>query len=95
MYSIISAGHSQNSYRGLVRATSNADNARNYSSCDSLLLGCPGLYRAAMKKNVTLVNAIGNGVADDKSVYPYVPGHPSNESFLNVSGSRKRSSIRL
>ena len=35
----ISAGHSQNSYRGLVRATVNADNARNYSSCDSLLLG--------------------------------------------------------
>ena len=35
----ISAGHSQNSYRGLVRAMSNADNARNYSSCDSLLLG--------------------------------------------------------
>lgn len=35
----ISAGHSQNSYRGLVRATANADNARNYSSCDLLLLG--------------------------------------------------------
>ena len=35
----ISAGHSQNSYRCLVRATANADNARNYSSCDSLLLG--------------------------------------------------------
>ena len=35
----ISAGHSQNAYRGLVRATANADNARNYSSCDSLLLG--------------------------------------------------------
>ena len=35
----ISAGHSQNSYRGLVRATANADGARNYSSCDSLLLG--------------------------------------------------------
>ena len=35
----ISAGHSQNSYRGLVRATVSADNARNYSSCDSLLLG--------------------------------------------------------
>src|SRR5574344_1433069 len=34
----ISAGHSQNSYRGLVRAASTADNARNYSSCDSLLL---------------------------------------------------------
>ena len=35
----ISAGHSQNSYRGLVRAATTADNARNYSSCDSLLLG--------------------------------------------------------
>ena len=35
----ISAGHSQNSYRGLVRASATADNARNYSSCDSLLLG--------------------------------------------------------
>ena len=35
----ISAGHSQNSYRGLVRSTANAENARNYSSCDSLLLG--------------------------------------------------------
>ena len=35
----ISAGHSQNSYRGLVRVSPNADNARNYSSCDSLLLG--------------------------------------------------------
>ena len=35
----ISAGKSQNSYRGLVRATRTAENARNYSSCDSLLLG--------------------------------------------------------
>ena len=35
----ISAGHSQNSYRGLVRVAPRADGARNYSSCDSLLLG--------------------------------------------------------
>jgi Fe-S cluster assembly protein SufB len=35
----ISAGRSQNSYRGLVRVASKAENARNYSSCDSLLLG--------------------------------------------------------
>ena len=35
----ISAGHSQNSYRGLVRVAPGADSARNYSSCDSLLLG--------------------------------------------------------
>jgi Fe-S cluster assembly protein SufB len=35
----ISAGKSQNSYRGLVRVAPTAENARNYSSCDSLLLG--------------------------------------------------------
>ena len=35
----ISAGHSQNSYRGLVKVLKNAENSRNYSQCDSLLLG--------------------------------------------------------
>ena len=35
----ISAGHGQNTYRGLVRIGKGADNARNYSQCDSLLLG--------------------------------------------------------
>ena len=35
----ISAGKSQNSYRGLVKVGTKADGARNYSSCDSLLLG--------------------------------------------------------
>ena len=35
----ISAGHSQNSYRGLVKVAASASGARNYSSCDSLLLG--------------------------------------------------------
>jgi len=35
----ISAGRSQNSYRGLVRMMPGADNARNYSQCDSLLIG--------------------------------------------------------
>lgn len=35
----ISAGHGQNSYRGLVQVGSNADNARNFTQCDSLLIG--------------------------------------------------------
>ncbi|MCH9659388.1 MAG: Fe-S cluster assembly protein SufB [Bacteroidetes bacterium] len=35
----ISAGQSQNSYRGLVKINSRADNARNFSQCDSLLMG--------------------------------------------------------
>jgi Fe-S cluster assembly protein SufB len=35
----ISAGHGQNTYRGLVRMQPRAENARNYSRCDSLLIG--------------------------------------------------------
>lgn len=35
----ISAGKSQNSYRGLVKVASKAENCRNYSQCDSLLMG--------------------------------------------------------
>lgn len=35
----ISAGHGQNAYRGLVRVAPGAENARNYSQCDSLLIG--------------------------------------------------------
>ncbi|MCR5759468.1 MAG: Fe-S cluster assembly protein SufB [Bacteroidales bacterium] len=35
----ISAGHSENSYRGMVRMLPGASNSRNYSECDSLLIG--------------------------------------------------------
>ncbi|MFT0548159.1 Fe-S cluster assembly protein SufB [Allopusillimonas ginsengisoli] len=35
----ISAGHGSNAYRGLVRITPKAENARNYTQCDSLLIG--------------------------------------------------------
>ena len=35
------------------------------------LLGVPGLFRAYRAGNVTLANAVGTGVADDKAVYPY------------------------
>ena len=36
-------------------------------------LGVPGIMKAYRAGNVTLANAIGTGVADDKSIYPYVP----------------------
>jgi uncharacterized circularly permuted ATP-grasp superfamily protein len=36
-------------------------------------LGCAGLLDAYRAGNVTICNAIGTGVADDKSIYPYVP----------------------
>jgi uncharacterized circularly permuted ATP-grasp superfamily protein len=37
------------------------------------LLGVPGIVSAYAKGNVALANAIGNGVADDKGIYPFVP----------------------
>lgn len=37
------------------------------------MLGCPGLVNAARAGNLTIANAIGNGVADDKLVYTYLP----------------------
>ena len=36
-------------------------------------LGCPGLLTAARAGNVTIANAVGNGVADDKLIYTYLP----------------------
>lgn len=37
------------------------------------LLGCPGLMSCARNGGVTIANAVGNGVADDKLLYTYVP----------------------
>ena len=37
------------------------------------VLGIPGILNAARARNVVIANAVGNGLADDKAVYPYVP----------------------
>jgi uncharacterized circularly permuted ATP-grasp superfamily protein len=37
------------------------------------MVGCPGLVNAARAGNVTIANALGNGVADDKLTYTYMP----------------------
>jgi uncharacterized circularly permuted ATP-grasp superfamily protein len=37
------------------------------------ILGCAGLVNAARAGNVTIASFVGNGVADDKAIYPYVP----------------------
>ncbi|WP_018150473.1 circularly permuted type 2 ATP-grasp protein [Leeia oryzae] len=51
------------------------------------LLGVPGLLSVYRNGNVVLANAIGTGVADDKSIYPYVPDmirfYLSEEPILN------------
>ena len=51
------------------------------------MLGVPGLFSAYRSGRVTLANAIGTGVADDKSIYPYVPAmirfYLTEEPILN------------
>jgi uncharacterized circularly permuted ATP-grasp superfamily protein len=51
------------------------------------MLGVPGLLSAYRAGHVTIANAIGTGVADDKSIYPYVPDmirfYLSEEPLLN------------
>jgi uncharacterized circularly permuted ATP-grasp superfamily protein len=37
------------------------------------VVGCPGIVNAARAGNVTIANGVGNGIADDKLVYTYVP----------------------
>jgi uncharacterized circularly permuted ATP-grasp superfamily protein len=37
------------------------------------VIGCPGVINAARAGNVAIANAVGNGVADDKLVYTYIP----------------------
>jgi uncharacterized circularly permuted ATP-grasp superfamily protein len=37
------------------------------------VIGCPGLINAARAGQVTIANAVGNGVADDKLIYTYIP----------------------
>jgi len=37
------------------------------------VIGCPGIINAARAGNVTIANAVGNGIADDKLIYTYMP----------------------
>lgn len=92
----ISAGHSQNSYRGLVRVGKNADGARNYSQCDSLLLGsnCGAHTFPYMDiQNETAVvehEATTSKISEDQLFYCNQRGIPMEESIgLIVNGYAK------
>ncbi len=92
----ISAGHSQNSYRGLVMATKSADNARNYSSCDSLLLGsCCGAHTFPYidSRNDSAIfehEATTSKIAEDQLFYCNQRGIPTEQAVgLIVNGYAK------
>ena len=85
----ISAGHGSNSYRGLVRIGKSADNARNYTQCDSLLMGdkCAAHTFPYMEsRNTTAViehEATTSKISDDQLFYCQQRGI-SEEDAVNM-----------
>jgi Fe-S cluster assembly protein SufB len=92
----ISAGHSQNSYRGLIKVGEHADGARNYSQCDSLLLGsdCGAHTFPYMDvKNETAIvehEATTSKISEDQLFYCNQRGIPMEQAIgLIVNGYAK------
>ena len=92
----ISAGLSENSYRGLVRVAEKADGARNYSQCDSLLLGsnCGAHTFPYMDiRNETAIvehEATTSKISEDQLFYCNQRGIPTEEAIgLIVNGYAK------
>ena len=89
----ISAGRSQNSYRGLVSVAPDADRARNYTQCDSLLLGDKCGAHTFPYIDVKNDNAIveheatTSKISDDQLFYCNQRGIPTEEAVaLIVNG---------
>jgi Fe-S cluster assembly protein SufB len=92
----ISAGKSQNSYRGLVQVNSRADNARNFSQCDSLLMGneCGAHtfpYIEAKNKSAMIEHeATTSKIGEDQIFYCNQRGIPTEKAIaLIVNGFSK------
>jgi Fe-S cluster assembly protein SufB len=89
----ISAGKSNNTYRGLVRVLPGADNARNYTQCDSLLIGdlCGAHtvpYIESRNRSAKVEHeATTSKVSDDQLFYCRQRGIPEEEALtLIVNG---------
>ncbi len=92
----ISAGFSQNSYRGLVQVNKRADNARNFSQCDSLLMGdkCGAHtfpYIEVQNKSAKVEHeATTSKIGEDQLFYCNQRGIPTEEAVaLIVNGYAK------
>ena len=92
----ISAGHSENSYRGLVKVTPAAEGARNYTQCDSLLLGsdCGAHtfpYIDVMNPSAIVEHeATTSKISEDQLFYCNQRGIPTEEAVgLIVNGYAK------
>jgi Fe-S cluster assembly protein SufB len=92
----ISAGLSQNSYRGLVKVSQNAENARNHSQCDSLLLsdtcGAHTFPYMDIRNESAIVEheATTSKISEDQLFYCNQRGIPTEEAVgLIVNGYAK------
>ncbi|MDR1258763.1 MAG: Fe-S cluster assembly protein SufB [Tannerellaceae bacterium] len=92
----ISAGYSQNSYRGLVKVSPRAEGARNHSQCDSLLLGsdCGAhTFPYADVQNETAIiehEATTSKISEEQLFYCHQRGIPAEEAVgLIVNGYAK------
>ena len=98
----ISAGHSQNSYRGLVSVAANADGCRNHTQCDSLLLSptCGAhTFPVIDVKNPTAIvehEATTSKISADQLFYCNQRGIPTEEAVgLIVNGYAKEVMAKL
>ena len=92
----ISAGHSQNSYRGLVKVTPKAVNSRNYSQCDSLLMGdqCGAhtwpYVQCGNESSILEHEATTSKISEDQLFYCQQRGIPTEKAIgLIVNGYAK------
>ena len=92
----ISAGHSQNSYRGLVKMSAKAENSRNSSSCDSLLLsstsGAHTFPYVDVNNNTSIVEheATTSKISEEQLFYCNQRGIPPEDAVgLIVNGYAK------
>jgi len=92
----ISAGHSQNGYRGLVKVVPRAENARNYSQCDSLLLGdkCGAhtwpYVECGNESSILEHEATTSKISEDQLFYCQQRGIPTEKAIgLIVNGYAK------
>lgn len=98
----ISAGHSQNSYRGLVKVAPNADGVRNYTQCDSLLMGpdCGAHtfpYIDVLNETAVVEHeATTSKISEDQLFYCNQRGIPTEEAVgLIVNGYAKEVMAKL
>ena len=97
----ISAGHSENSYRGLVYLGKNAENARNYSQCDSLLIGdkCGAhTFPYADILNDTAIiehEAMTSKISEDQLFYCQQRGIPEEEAIGLIVGGYDQGALKL